>query len=200
MTKILLIRHAATDAVGKKLSGRMPGVHLNDEGLMQAQVLAKRLEELTIDFIYSSPLERAVETATPIAISRNSEIITSTDFLEINFGEWTNKSFEELKNNSIFQLFNSFRSSTPIPGGESIIEAQTRMITGLQRLTSQHQNVTIAVISHSDMIKATIAYYAGIHIDMMQRIEISPASVSVIEIYEEISRIILVNHTGNINL
>jgi probable phosphoglycerate mutase len=81
-----------------------------------------------------------------------------------------------------------------------MIEAQSRMIKGLEKLRSLHINETIAVIGHSDLIKATIAYYAGIHLDMFQRIEISPASVSIIEVYEETARILLVNHTGDINI
>ncbi len=198
MTRFLLIRHATTDSVGKRLSGRLPGIHLNEEGKMQAKLLAESLSGLPIAAIYSSPLERAVETAEPISTSLNFKIISKDDFVEINFGEWTNKTFEELQNEKQFQLFNSFRSNTRIPGGELMIEAQSRMISGIQKLCIQHQNETVAIISHSDLIKATIAFYAGIHLDMFQRIEINPASVSIIEIDDYSAKIILVNNTGKI--
>ena len=200
MTRILLIRHATTDSVGKRLSGRMAGVHLNEEGRMQAQQLAKRLAHLPVTAIYSSPLERTIETAGPVAQSLHLENIICEDFLEIDFGDWTNCSFEELQSQSQFQHFNTFRSCTRIPGGELMLEAQTRIITGLQKLCVQHPQETVAVVSHADLIKAAVAFYAGIHLDMFQRIEISPASVSVIEIYDETARILLVNHTGGIKI
>ncbi|MDQ3292221.1 MAG: histidine phosphatase family protein, partial [Bacteroidota bacterium] len=191
MTTLLLIRHATTNAVGKHLSGRSPGVYLNNEGLDQAQKLAKRLSGLPLAAIYSSPLERAIQTAEPLADILQLSPITNEDFLELNFGGWTNASFTELQSDPQFQLFNSFRSITRIPGGESMLEAQVRVINGIQKLCLAHQQQTVAVVSHSDLIKAGIAYYAGIHLDMFQRLEISPASVSIIQIFEETARILV---------
>ena len=198
MIRILLIRHATTDAVGKRLSGRMPGVHLNEEGRKQAGHLASAVIGLPLAGIYSSPLERALETAEPMAKLLKLKTVASDSFLEIDFGQWTNCSFEQLQNDQAFQRFNSFRSATRIPGGESMLEAQARIITGLQKLHGKHQEETVAVISHSDLIKAAISYYAGIHLDMFQRIEISPASVSILDIFENTARIILINHTGEL--
>lgn len=200
MTRFLLIRHATTDAVGKKFSGRTAGVNLNAEGRQQAQLLAERIAGLPIAAIYSSPLERTMETAVPLATLLNLPTLINESLLELDCGEWTNLAFDELRNTKAFQNFNSYRSGTRIPGGEMMVEAQTRMVTGLQKLVLQHSEETVAVISHSDLIKATIAYYAGIHLDMVQRIEISPASVSIIEIFEETARILLVNHTGIITI
>lgn len=200
MTKFLLIRHATTDAVGKKLSGRTAGVHLNEQGLEQAQHLARRLHHLPISAIYSSSLERAMETAAPIAKLLNLKTIICEDFLEMNFGEWTNLSFEEVRQQPRFQHFNSFRSNTRIPGGEAMLEAQARMVAGLQKLGMQHPGKTVAVVSHADLIKAAVTYFAGIHLDLFQRIEISPASVSIVELYDETVRIMLVNDTGGINV
>jgi probable phosphoglycerate mutase len=200
MTRFLLIRHATTDSVGKRLSGRTPGVLLNPAGEEQAQRLARRLADLPINAIYSSPLERAVATAGPLAKILNLQTKIGEDFLEINFGDWTNKSFTEIQNQPEFQLFNSFRSSTRIPGGELMLEAQVRIITGLQKLSQQHPNETVAIVSHADLIKAAVAYYAGIQLDMFSRIEISPASVSIVEVYPETARIMLVNDTGEIKI
>ncbi|QMU29207.1 histidine phosphatase family protein [Adhaeribacter radiodurans] len=198
MITLLLIRHATTDAVGKHLSGRAPGVLLNKEGQNQAQNLAQRLSGLPIKAIYSSPLERAFQTAEPLAQLFQLTTQINEDFIELNFGDWTNAAFTDLQNDVHFKRFNSFRSVTRIPGGELMLEAQIRMVNGLQKLCSQHPNHTVAVVSHSDLIKATIAYYAGIPLDLFQRLEISPASVSVIQIFEETARILLVNSTSEI--
>jgi probable phosphomutase (TIGR03848 family) len=200
MTRFLLIRHATTDAVGKRLTGRKAGVHLSAAGQEQAQQLVERLANAPVSAIYSSPLERALETAAPLADRLHLETIICEDFLEIDFGDWTDRTFDELRNDPQFGLFNSFRSSTRIPGGELMLEAQVRVVAGLNRLRTLHPGETVAVVSHADLIKAAVAYYAGIHLDLFQRIEISPASVSVIEIYEETARILLLNDTGGIRL
>jgi probable phosphoglycerate mutase len=198
MTKFLLIRHALTDAVGKRLSGRTPGILLNDEGRRQSRELASRLSQLSIEAIYSSPLERALQTAAPLAEVTDLHVRPDNDFLEIDFGSWTNLDFEELERDVTFQRFNSFRSSTRIPGGELMVEAQMRMIRGIEKLTEVYHNQTVAIISHADLIKSAIAFYAGIHLDMFHRLEISPTSVSIIEIFDDTARILLVNGTGGL--
>ncbi|KAA9332800.1 histidine phosphatase family protein [Adhaeribacter soli] len=200
MTRFLLIRHATTDSVGKRLSGRKEGVHLNEAGLEQAQQLAQRLNHLPVSAIYSSPLERALETAEPVAQALNLQTCINRDFLEIDFGNWTNLTFEELQGQQEFQRFNAFRSCTRIPGGELMTEAQLRIVQGLEKLCRRHSGETLAVVSHADLIKSALAYYAGIHLDLFHRLEISPASVSVLEIYSDTARILLVNHTGELRL
>jgi len=200
MTKFLLIRHAITDAVGKHLSGRMPGVQLNEEGCLQAQQLAQRLVALPLAAIYSSPLERAVQTAEPIARALQLPIIESNAFLELNFGEWTGAGFDSLTGTNTFQRFNTFRSHTRIPGGETMLEAQARFVGGLQQLCTQHNGQAVAIVSHADLIKSAIAYYLGVPLDLFQRIEISPASVSIVEVYEETARVMLLNEVGSVRL
>jgi probable phosphoglycerate mutase len=198
MTRFLLIRHAVTDSVGKSLTGRMPGVPLNDEGKRQAQVLAQRLAMLPIAAIYSSPVERAFQTAEVVAKVLQVSTVPNDDFLELDFGQWTGASFDALSSEVSFQRFNSFRSNSRIPGGESMLEAQLRIVRGMQALCEKHMGQTVAVVSHSDMIKAAVAYYAGIPLDLFQRLEISPASVSIIEMYEATARIGVVNDQGGI--
>lgn len=199
MTKFLLIRHATNNTVGKVLAGRTQGIHLNEEGQQQARNLVQQLAHVPIEAIYSSPLERAVETALPLAQAIKLETIVNDDFLEINFGEWNGRSFEDLNKDPQFQLFNSFRSCTRIPGGELMLEAQARIVNGIATLRKKHPTETVAIFSHADLIKAAIAYYAGIHLDMFQRIEISPASVSIISIDDYTAKIHLLNHTGEIH-
>lgn len=200
MTKLLLIRHALTDSVGQRLSGRTPSVPLNAEGQAQAQKLAERLAPVPLAAIYSSPLERALQTAAPLAQRHQLEPIVSEDFLEIDFGHWTNRTFQGLAGEPEFQRFNSFRSHTRIPGGELMLEAQARTVAGLGRLCAQHPGATVAVVSHADLLKAAVAYYAGIPLDLFQRLEISPASVSGLEIFEETAQILFLNDTGELKI
>ncbi len=199
MTRFLLIRHASTDAAGKRLSGRKPGVHLNEPGRDEAKQLAQRLSHVHIDAVYTSPLERAVQTAEEVCATINVRCEIDESFNEINFGDWTDKRIEELRSDALFQQFNSFRSNTVIPGGESMLQAQARIVGGLQNLGDKHRSKNVIVVSHSDMIKAAIAYYAGMHIDFLQRIEISPASVSIIDVFDDAARIVLINHTGHVS-
>jgi probable phosphoglycerate mutase len=178
----------------------MPGVSLNEEGKEQANKLAERLKHLPIAAIYTSPLERAVETAQPLSIALNTEVIIDDGFIEMDFGDWTNSTISDLEENPDFKLFNTFRSNKRIPGGDLMPEAQTRFISAMQKLYAKHPGKIVAIVSHADMIKAAVTYYAGIHLDLFQRIEISPASVSIIEVYDETARIVLVNDTGSINV
>lgn len=195
MTKFILIRHALTDYAGKVLSGRSPGIGLNKEGKLQADRLAEKLSGLPVSAIYSSPLQRAVETAQAISTALYLPLNISEDFLEIDFGKWTNCKIEELKSDPQFTRFNLFRSGTSIPGGEWMADAQSRIIKGLQKLFVRHPSQTVAIISHADLIKSALAYYSGIPLDMIHRIEISPASISIIELYDDSARILLLNET-----
>jgi probable phosphoglycerate mutase len=193
MTKILLIRHALTPTAGKQLTGRTPGIFLTEEGKLQAQKLAKYLTAIPISAIYSSPLERALETAAPIAESHHLNLIISKDFQEIDFGYWTNFTIEALKNDIQFKAFNQYRSGTRIPGGELFLETQTRIVQGLEKIRKDWKDNIVAVISHADTIRAALAHYTGIAIDLIHRVDISPASVSIIELYDETVRIKLIN-------
>ena len=200
MTTILLIRHATNDTVGKILAGRMAGVHLNEEGKAQAQKLAQRLAHIKLNAIYSSPMERALETIEPLATRLKIKPVIDESFLELNIGEWIGKTYKEMEQDKIFGLFNTYRSGTRIPGGETMLEAQMRIVSGLQKLYIQHPDETVAVVSHADIIKAAVTYYAGIHIDLFQRIESSPASVSIIQMFDETVRLLLINDTGEIKV
>lgn len=180
MTTFYLVRHAACDGIGEKLWGRTAGVCLNEEGKRQAYQLGERFENVPLDAIYSSPLERALETAEAIARSARLEIKQLAAFDEIDFGDWTGKSFDDLSGDQRWQRFNSQRSVANVPGGESFLDVQARVVAELNRLSEQHAGARVAVISHADVIKAAVGYVAGTPIDLLQRIEISPCSVSII--------------------
>lgn len=188
-----------TDSVvNRMLAGRTKGVFLNEQGKREARELAERLEKMTIRGVYSSPLERAVETAKVIAGKFDLKIEKREAFGELEFGDWTGKTFDELEAEEEWRRFNFFRSSTRIPNGELMLEAQARFVAGLENLREKHRGEIAAVVSHADLIKATIAHYAGIHLDLFGRIEISPASVSIIKLGSETARIIAVNHAGDL--
>jgi probable phosphomutase (TIGR03848 family) len=200
MNKIILIRHAQTDTAGKRLTGRSPGIFLNPEGREQAQILASRLADQRIDFFYSSPLERTMETANLIAEKHNQPVSTHENFIEINYGDWTNRTVEELRGNPLFDRYNRYRSNTRIPGGETMEEVQTRTVTGIEKVCALHPGSTIAIVSHADVIKMAIAWYLSVPVDMMHRLEIDPASLSVIELYDEIPRVMSFNQSVNIRI
>jgi len=194
MTTFLLIRHAEHDLLGRVLAGRKPGVHLNPAGKVQAERLARRLATLKIDALYSSPLERAGDTAWPLATSTGLELQIAEEFDEIDFGEWTGKSFDALNADPQWRQFNTKRSISCAPGGEWMLEVQARLVRKLREL---HENfsATIAIVSHGDVIKALVAHYAGIPLDLFHRVEISPASLSIVTLDGSEPRILLVNET-----
>jgi len=195
MTTVLLIRHAAADQMNTILYGWNKGVHLNDEGRMQAEGLAEKLLPTTISAIYSSPLERAVETAGIIAarFGLNVEMCEATG--EVRFGDWTGQTLKQLDGNLKWQRFNILRSLTNPPGGELMLEVQARMVRFINQLQKLHPNSTVCVVSHGDVIRSTLAHFAGIPLDFINRLEISPASISTITISEHGPRILRVNDT-----
>src|SRR5688572_27882304 len=132
MTTFLLIRHGETDAIGKSLMGWAPGWRLNNRGKAQAEQLALRLSRLPIRAVYTSPLERAVETAEPIASSHGLTPHVVDDFGEMRFGEWEGLTFEELDRREDWRQFNTVRSRMRAPGGEMMIETQTRMVRQIE--------------------------------------------------------------------
>jgi probable phosphoglycerate mutase len=195
MTTFLLMRHGETDAVGKSVMGWKPGWRLNANGHAQAERLARWLESRLIRAIYTSPLERAVETAGIVA--RPHGIVPQPDaaFGEVRLGEWEGQALADLEPLEAYRIYNQFRSGARPPGGELMIEVQQRMVARLQALAAIHADTTLGVVSHGDSLRATLAYYLGIPLDLMLRFEVSPASLSVLELAGRGSRIICMNQT-----
>jgi|SRR5688572_24897857 len=185
MTTFFLIRHAHCDGVGQVLWGRRRDVHLSADGRSAARTLAQRVAPNRLDAIYSSPLERAVETAEAIAKHCDRVPVRVIESLnELDFGDWTGVSIESLDRDPLWQRFNSVRTRTPIPGGESILDAQTRIVDELKRLTVTHDNGQVAIVSHAEMIKIALAYFAKLDIDRPDLFNVPPCSVSVLELTE----------------
>ena len=198
MTNFFLIRHAACKGVGHTLWGRTPGICLNEKGETQAQRLAERFQNIKLDAIYSSPLERALQTATAIARPMNLEVKQSAAANEINFGEWSGKTFEELHNDERWRQFNSHRSLTMVPGGESFREVQNRIVKEIEELALHHGKAQVAIVSHADVIRAAVAHFAATPIDMIERFEISPGSVSVLALNNDNSTLLTINNMSEL--
>lgn len=198
MTTFLLIRHADTDYVGRAIAGWKPGVTLNPRGVRQAAGLADTLATVTIDGVYSSPLERARQTALAIAEPRQLEVQVRQEFGEMQFGDWTDRSFEQLSSSPEWRRFNSFRSGTRIPNGEMMLETQARMVSALERLRAEHPNDTLAIVSHADVIKSALTHFLGMPLDLCQRLELDPASVSAVIFQPDDVRVLCINGNGTI--
>jgi broad specificity phosphatase PhoE len=194
VTTFFLIRHAACSGLGQTLWGRTPKICLNEKGKLQAQRLAQRFDGIKLQALYSSPLERALETAETLAQSMNLEVKKNPALNEIDFGDWTGKSFEILSTDERWRRFNSCRSTAIVPGGESFLEVQNRIIKELGVLSHQHANARVALVSHADVIKAAVGYFAATPIDLIQRIEISPCSVSVLGLDEACATLLTINN------
>jgi broad specificity phosphatase PhoE len=193
MTIFALIRHAEHALVGHTIVGRAPGVPLSPGGSRQAERLAARLESSSIRALYSSPLERARETAAAIAGRLRLEVAVAKELDEIEFGAWTNRTLAELRDLEEWRRFNFFRSGSAIPNGETMVEVQSRMLRLLERLRGTHPDRVVALVSHGDVIKATLAHYLGVPLDLFHRIEISPASVSIVRVEPFGAEVLLVN-------
>lgn len=175
---LLLIRHGLNDWVGQRLAGWTPGVHLNDEGRAQAAALAERLAVVPLAAIYSSPLERTLETAQPLAKARGLTVQVRDGLGEARCGDWTGRTLKELKNEELWPVIQLYPSGARFPGGESLREVQARMVAELDAIRDSHPDQTVAVVSHSDPIRLAVAHYAGLALDLFQRLTISPASVT----------------------
>ena len=195
MPTVLLIRHAENDYVKKGvMAGRLPGVHLNEKGRIQAQALAEKLATAPIKALYTSPLERAVETAEPIARALGLEPILRPGIAETDMGEWQGQSYKQLRRTKAWKTVQAAPSLFRFPGGESFAECQVRMVAEIESLRLQHDNKDLfACISHGDPIKLAIAYYLGLPLDHFQRLWTSPASITALSIGEMGSRLLTMN-------
>jgi probable phosphoglycerate mutase len=180
MTHILLIRHAVNDFVKSgKLAGWTPEVHLNDEGKTQAEALGQRLAEAPIKHLYSSPLERTIETAEAIRQHHpHLNINHIAGIGEVGYGEWEGQEIARLTKTKMWPMVQECPSRAYFPSGESMREVQMRAVNAMESLVMAHPRDTVAVVSHADLIKMVLAHYLGMHLDHFQRIVISPASIS----------------------
>jgi probable phosphomutase (TIGR03848 family) len=186
MATIILIRHGENNAIGKKLTGRLPGVHLNEAGRAQAQHLAEALAEIPIKAVYTSPLERTLETAEPIADIHNLSVEVSPSLLEIDFGEFQGVEMKELGKKKFWKALHDDPTQVRLPGGENYTEAQNRLVQGVLQINSQHnEKDTVVCVSHCDSIRLIVSYFLGQPLENFHRINIAPASLSVLYLQAE---------------
>ena len=196
-TVVLLVRHGQTPTTGKLLPGRAPGLHLADTGIAQARRAAERISALTkVDAVYSSPLERARETAAPIAAARGLKTRIDKGLLECDFGDWTGAELKNLMKLPEWNTVQRAPSTFTFPGGESFTAMQNRIVGAIDRLRAAHPGGTIVCVSHADPIKAAVAHAMGTHIDLFQRIVIGTCSVSAIAYGMGAPVVLTVNSTG----
>ena len=195
MTLLLLIRHGENEYVKTgKLAGRLPGIHLNERGQKQAQALGEALKEVPIKAIYSSPLERAMETAEPIAASRKLTIQQEPDLMDTDIGRWQGKSLKVLRLTKVWKIVQSAPSRFRFPDGESFVDAQTRYVDALERIMQKHQlQDIVAVVFHADPIKLAISHFLGMPLDHFQRLGCDTGSLTALHVSEANATLIKLN-------
>ena len=183
-TTFHLVRHAAHGLLPHTLAGRMSGVPLSADGRAQAETLARRFAGTDVAAVVASPVQRAQETAAPVARALGLEVRGDAGFEEIDFGRWTGQRFEALDADPDWHAWNRLRSLARCPGGETMHAAQSRALAALARLRAEHGAATVLVVSHSDVLKAVLAPALGLSLDHLHRISIDPASVSTLLVFD----------------
>jgi probable phosphomutase (TIGR03848 family) len=199
MTYVLLVRHGQNDWVQKRrLAGWTPGIHLNEEGREQVDRLAGRLTDLPIKAIYSSPLERCLETAEAVGSSLRLGVSQLPAVGEVRYGKWEGKKVKKVsRKKRSWYAVQHYPSRFRFPGGETLREVQDRAVAALEELCAKHKDEMILVVSHADVIKLLLAHYLGVHIDLFQRLIISPASVSALQLSDGgLVRVLRINDDG----
>jgi probable phosphomutase (TIGR03848 family) len=198
VTWLVLVRHAVTEQTGPLLSGRTDGVDLSDEGRRQAKALGERLADVRVAAVYASPIERAVQTAEAVASYHALAVQPLPGVLEADYGEWTGRKLADLAKTDLWGTVQRTPSRARFPGGESLAEMQTRVVAALEALLAEHIGQIVVVVSHADPIKAAVAYYSGLSLDLFQRLVISPASVTVLALSPAGTALVKCNDTGDL--
>jgi len=198
-TKLVLARHAVTPQTGPMLTGRAPGVDLSEKGREQAAALGARLADVPVAVVYASPIERTMQTAAAVAEHHGLAVQELPGVIEADYGEWTGGKIAELAKTDLWRTVQRAPSRARFPNGESLAEMQTRMVSALEEVVARHPGEVVVVVSHADPIKAAIAHFTGMHLDLFQRIVVSPASVTVFELSPHGAAMVKCNDTGSLD-
>lgn len=200
MPTLLLIRHGETDLVGRKLAGRLPQVHLNEKGRQQALAVAQALVQTPLKAIYSSPMERAVETAMPLAAARRMPVQIRPGLVELDYGAWQGRSFKQLHRIKLWKDVLENPANVRFPNGESFVEAQQRVVAELEEIAALHaEGDLVACFTHADVVRLAAAHYLQMPLNAFQRLSINPASLTMLARIKNQARlphINLVNYSG----
>ena len=198
-TTLVLVRHAVTPQTGPMLSGRTPGIELSELGHEQAASAGRRLADLPIAAVYASPIDRTRQTAEHIAAHHELPVRTLDGVIEADYGEWTGGQLADLAKTDLWKVVQRTPSRARFPDGESIAEMQTRTVGALEAVVAEHPGEMIVVVSHADPIKSVIAHFTGVHLDLFQRIAVSPASVTVFVLGPHGVTLVKCNDTGSLS-
>lgn len=200
MPILLLIRHGDNDVFKTRLAGRMPGVHLNADGLRQAQTLTQTLSTAPITAIYSSPLERAVETAAPLAADHKLEVLIHPGLIEVDYGRLQGHTYKQLQRTKIWRLVHEKPSAVQFPEGESLNGVMQRTIATLDEVVSKYEEKqVIACVTHGDVIRMAATHYLGLRLDDYQRFTISTASITSLALGNGQMRLLNLNQVASLD-
>ncbi len=195
--RLLLIRHGTTDETGKRLTGRMPGVGLSAEGRGQVARLAERLQGLEAEALYTSPVLRCRETARGLGPALGLRPVPYRSFAEVDYGSWAGRSFGSLRRTKAWRWLHVTPSRTRFPGGESLPEVQLRAVAACEELSQRHAGHVVVAVTHADVIRTVLSHYLGAPLDLYQRLDVGPASVSALELPAQgHPRVLAINGTG----
>ena len=199
-TIVLLIRHGQTPTTGQILPGRTRGLHLSEQGKIQAQEVAARMDGLKLDAVYSSPMERAQETAAPTVAAHHEQLLVDAALNECDFGAWTGRKLSELNKLKEWKEVQDSPSTFRFPDGESFSEMQDRVVEAVFTIAQHHPSGVVAAFSHADTIKAAVAFFMGTPLDSFQKIHIDTASISAVEFTKDGPRMLVTNsRTGTLS-
>ncbi len=202
MTLVLLVRHGLTAGTGTVLTGRTPGIPLDDRGRAQAVALAARLADVPLDAIITSPLDRCRETAEAIAAARDGSALAvqqDEQFAEVKYGDWTGQPLKKLAKDPLWRVVQAHPSAVRFPGkdAESMPEVQHRAVNAVREWNARlGKDAVYLICSHGDVIKSVIADSLGLHLDLSQRIQVDPCSLSVIRYTPLRPFLVRMNDTG----
>lgn len=201
MTQLFLIRHGENDYTRTgRLAGWTPGVGLNEIGRRQALALADKLKAVPLAAIYSSPLERARETAAPLAEAKKLEVQIVAGLGEVRYGQWQGKSLKRLARTRLWRTVQGLPSAMQFPDGETFRAVQSRAVDAVEALVRTHPKDPIAVFSHGDVIKLVVAHYLGLPLDLFQRLMIATASITILRLGQGQPALIKLNETSGVEI
>lgn len=201
MTQLFLIRHGENDYTRTgRLAGWTPGVGLNEIGRRQALALAEKLKAVPLVAIYSSPLERARETAAPLAEAKKLEVQIVAGLGEVRYGQWQGKSLKRLARTRLWRTVQGLPSAMQFPEGETFRSVQSRAVDAVEALVRTHPKDPIAVFSHGDVIKLVVAHYLGLPLDLFQRLMIATASITILRLGQGQPALIKLNETSGVEI
>ena len=199
MATLFLVRHGLTAQTGRILYGQTGGIDLDDRGRAQAERLAERFAPVKLTAIYSSPLERCVQTVEPLAAAQRLSVLPTPDLIEMDAGSWTGRTLPQLRRTKLWKTVQESPSTFRFPDGEAFVDAQRRAVAEVERIARRHRRGRVAVATHGDIVRIVLAHVAGTPLDEFQRIVIDAASVSVIAVDGHRTRMLLVNDTGGLD-